>query len=606
MCGIVGYTGPQQAGKILLEGLHLLEYRGYDSAGIAVLKDDKLKVIKKEGKVARLEEQLKKEDSLGNCGIAHTRWATHGKPSDANAHPHTGCDSDFAVIHNGIIENYAELKARLQKNGHYFTSETDTEVIAHMVEEAYQGDLYVAVRSVAQQLVGAYAIAVVSIHEPDKIVAVRQETPLLIGLGNKEKILASDPSALVKYTKKYWRLENGEMAVITPESAEAFVIASGEKIDKKIQEIDWDIDEAQRSGFDHYMRKEIDEQPEVIENTLRGRFAKDGTISLPEFDDVAETLRQARKINIVACGTSYHAGLVGKYLLENLCSIPVEADIASEFRYRNPLMGDKDVVLVISQSGETADTLAAVRLAKQKGVPVIGIVNVVNSSIAAECDAVTYLHAGPEIGVASTKAYVSQLVLLMLMALYLAQLRNVEFDASEIVADIPKLSGYASELLQQEQKIIQVAELMKNKGNCFFIGRLLDYAVVLEGALKLKEISYIHAEAKAAGELKHGALALVEDGTPIVTAVTQDSIRDKMHSSIMEVKARGGSIILVTDKPEQAQDIADTLIPIPKVSSYLSPILSIIPLQLLSYHAAVLRGNNPDRPRNLAKSVTVE
>ncbi|QOR37010.1 glutamine--fructose-6-phosphate transaminase (isomerizing) [Clostridium sp. 'deep sea'] len=606
MCGIIGYTGPKQAAKILIDGLQILEYRGYDSAGVAVLHNENLKVIKKEGKVSKLAEVLEVADSTGNCGIAHTRWATHGKPSDVNSHPHTDCNNNFAIIHNGIVENYLELKEELIKKGHKFDSETDTEVIAHLVEQLYAGDLFNAVRAVANKLEGAYAIAVVSTYEPNKIVAVRQETPLLIGLGEGEKILASDPSALVKYTKKFWRLENGEMAVITPDKAQAYITATGEKIEKQIQEIDWNIEEAQRSGFNHYMRKEIEEQPEVIENTLRGRFNDDGTISLPELDNIKDVLKDAQKIHIVACGTSYHAGIVGKYLFENLAKIPVEVDVASEYRYRNPLLAKGDVVLVISQSGETADTLAVVRLAKKLNIPVLGIVNVVNSSIAAECDAVTYLHAGPEIGVASTKAYVSQLVLLTLITLYLKDIRKVAIDTTQIVKDIPKLSKYAAELLKQENQIENIAQTMRNNANCFFIGRLLDYAVVLEGALKLKEISYIHAEAKAAGELKHGPLALVEPGTPIVTVVTQDSIRDKMHSSIMEVKARGGNIILITDKPNKAQEIANTVIAIPKVSSWLSPILSVIPQQLLSYHASVIRGINPDRPRNLAKSVTVE
>lgn len=606
MCGIIGYTGPKQAAKILIDGLQILEYRGYDSAGVAVLHNDNLKVIKKEGKVSKLAEVLEVADSTGNCGIAHTRWATHGKPSDVNSHPHTDCNNNFAIIHNGIVENYLELKEELINKGHKFDSETDTEVIAHLVEQLYAGDLFSAVRAVANKLEGAYAIAVVSTYEPNKIVAVRQETPLLIGLGEGEKILASDPSALVKYTKKFWRLENGEMAVITPDKAQAYITATGEKIEKQIQEIDWNIEEAQRSGFNHYMRKEIEEQPEVIENTLRGRFNDDGTISLPELDNIKDVLKDAQKIHIVACGTSYHAGIVGKYLFENLAKIPVEVDVASEYRYRNPLLAKGDVVLVISQSGETADTLAVVRLAKKLNIPVLGIVNVVNSSIAAECDAVTYLHAGPEIGVASTKAYVSQLVLLTLITLYLKDIRKVAIDTTQIVKDIPKLSKYAAELLKQESQIEKIAQTMRNNANCFFIGRLLDYAVVLEGALKLKEISYIHAEAKAAGELKHGPLALVEPGTPIVTVVTQDSIRDKMHSSIMEVKARGGNIILITDKPNKAQEIANTVIAIPKVSSWLSPILSVIPQQLLSYHASVIRGINPDRPRNLAKSVTVE
>ncbi len=607
MCGIVGYTGPKQADNILIEGLEILEYRGYDSAGVAIIAGQDLKIVKKVGKVSELIAEMTQVDTSGNCGISHTRWATHGKPSDANSHPHTGVHDQFAVVHNGIIENYQELKSELLANGNVFSSETDTEVIAHLIEQAYDGDLFTAVREVVRKLEGAYALAVICTNEPDRIIAVRKETPLLIGLGDGEKILASDPSAIVKYTKKFWRLENGEMAIITPDTAEAFRIIDGVSIQKEVQEIDWNIEQAQHSGFDHYMRKEIAEQPEVIENSMRGRLKSDGQVVLPELSSVAEVLRKAQRFHLIACGTSYHAGLVGKYLLEQIVRVPVEADVASEYRYRNPLIGQEDVVVVISQSGETADTLAVVRLAKSKGVPVIGIVNVVNSSIAAECDAVVYLQAGPEIGVASTKAYVSQIVVLTLFTLYLQHLRGTEsVDTARITRDLRKLSAYVASLILDDEKFEQVAMAIKDHENCFFIGRLVDYAVSMEGALKLKEISYIHAEAKAAGELKHGSLALIQEGTPVIALATQSSVREKMYSNIMEVKARGGEMIILTNHPEEFRNLSDTVITLPDVSPFLSPVLSVIPLQLLAYHAAVLRGNNPDRPRNLAKSVTVE
>jgi glucosamine--fructose-6-phosphate aminotransferase (isomerizing) len=607
MCGIVGYTGKKQVDRILLDGLKTLEYRGYDSAGLAILNDNKISIIKKEGKVNKLVDATSKVDTTGTCGIAHTRWATHGKPSDENSHPHFNYNRKFAVIHNGIIENYQEIKNDLLAGGYVFSSETDSEVVAHLLEKEYDGDLFSTVRKVAKQLKGAYAIAVVSTYEPDKIVAVRQETPMIIGLAEDENILASDLSAIVEYTSKFFRLNNGEMAVLTPDFVKAYNLDSGEEIIKEILTVDWDISKAKRGGFDHFMRKEIDEQPEVIESTLRGRIFSDGAVKLPELDCLEDTLKKAKRIHLVACGTSYHAGQVGKYVFEELLGIGVEVDVASEYRYRKPILTEDDVMIVISQSGETADTLAALRLAKEKKVPVIGIVNSVNSSIAVECDAVVYLHAGPEIGVASTKAYVSQLLVINLLALYIANIRSIKVeDIKEITTDLLKLHDLASDVLSNERIIKSIAEHIKNHNSCFYIGRLIDSSVALEGALKLKEISYIHAEAKEAGELKHGTLALVEEGTPMICLATQEEIMDKMHSNIMEVKARGGYIILLTNDNDVAIDLADDTILIPKVHKYITPILSVIPLQLLSYYTAVLRGNDPDKPRNLAKSVTVE
>ncbi len=607
MCGIVGYTGKKQVDQILLDGLKTLEYRGYDSAGIAVLDNNKIKIIKKEGRVDRLIEETKISDTTGTCGIAHTRWATHGKPSDENSHPHFNHSKNFAVIHNGIIENYQSIKASLIDDGYIFSSETDSEVVAHLLERDFDGDLFNTVRNVAMQLEGAYAIAVVSTHEPDKIIAVRQETPMIIGVSQGENILASDLSAIVNHTNTFYRLDNGEMAVLTPSDTTAYNLDTGKRIVKEMLTIDWDISQAKRGGYDHFMRKEIAEQHEVIENALRGRLFDDGQVRLTELENIKDKLINARRIHLIACGTSYHAGLVGKYIIEDLLRISVETDVASEYRYRNPILTEEDVLVVISQSGETADTLAALRLAKERNAPVIGIVNSVNSSIAVECDSVIYLNAGPEIGVASTKAYISQLLVLNILALYLASIRDVKVeDITEIAKDLLSLNSLAKKLLSEDVVIKEIAEHIKDHNSCFFIGRLIDSAVALEGALKLKEISYIHAEAKEAGELKHGTLALVEKGTPIVSLMTEVSVSDKMYSNIMEVKARGGHIILLTNDQEATSELADDLIVIPKIHRYVTPVLSVIPLQLLSYYTAIIRGNDPDKPRNLAKSVTVE
>jgi len=604
MCGIIGYTGKNQVDHLLIDGLKTLEYRGYDSAGVAIMQSEEIKIVKKEGRVDKLAKAMEEENTVGSCGIAHTRWATHGKPSDENSHPHFNANKTFAVIHNGIIENYQEIKKELISQGYQFTSETDSEVIPHLLEREFNGDLVETIRKVSLQLTGAYAIAVISTYESDKIVAVRHETPMIIGLAEDGNILASDLSAIIPHTKNFFRLNNGEMAVITPKEVETMIIDSGEVVNKEILEIDWDISKAKRSGFDHFMRKEIAEQPEVIENAIRGRIS-DSKIKLPELEDVKEELLKAKRIHIVACGTSYHAGLVAKYMIEDYLNISVETDVASEYRYRKPILNEDDLLIVISQSGETADTLAAVRLAKSKNVPVIGVVNSVNSSIAVECDAVVYLHAGPEIGVASTKAYVSQLVILTLLTLYIAQIREIDVeDAKVLVGQLKNLSGYVKEILKDDSLIKEVASHIKDFNSCFFIGRLVDSAVALEGALKLKEISYIHAEAKEAGELKHGTLALIEEGTPVICLATQKEVEDKMHSNIMEVKARGGYIILLTNGEETS--LGDKVIRVKNTHRYLSPILTVIPLQLLSYYTSVLRGINPDKPRNLAKSVTVE
>lgn len=607
MSGIIGYTGKKQVDQLLIDGLKTLEYRGYDSAGIAIIQDEKLRVIEREGRVKNLAHAVNNEeiDTSGTCGIAHTRWAARGKTLKESSYPKFSHNKTFAVIHSGIIENYFEIKNELRDQGYTFSLDADSEVIAHLFEREFDGNFVETARAVALQLTGAYAIAVISVYEPDKIIVLKHDTPMIIGLTDDGNILASDISAITPHTKKYFRLNNGEMAVITPEEVCTLSIENGEEVEKEILEIDWNTAEAQKSGYEHFMRKEIDEQPEVINSAIRNRITEKGKISLPELESVRESLENANRIHIVACGTSYHAGLVCKYIIEDYLKISVETDVASEYRYRNPLLNKDDVLVVVSQSGETADTLAAVRLAKSKGVPVIAIVNTVNSSIAVECDAVIYLHAGPEIGVASTKAYVSQLVVLTIFALYLAQIRGIDADGlQEMKEQLLDLSQLVSGVLTNDKQIEEIANYIKDYNSCFFIGRLVDSAVALESALKLKEISYIHAEAKAAGELKHGTIALVEDGVPVISIATQDEVIDKVHSNIKEIKARGGRIILVTNQEESS--LGDYVIEIPKVHKYLSPILTIIPLQLLAYYASVLRGNNPDKPRNLTKSITVE
>ncbi len=608
MCGIVGYVGPRQAVPILLNGLSKLEYRGYDSAGVVVLNGNQLEVAKCAGKLESLAAQLRQHRPPGNVGIGHTRWATHGRPTDVNAHPHTDEGGRFAVVHNGIIENYQHLREWLASQGHHFRSETDTEVLPHLVEHFYQGDLLSAVREAMGRLDGSYAWAVVSEAEPDKIVAGRKDSPLVIGLGQGENFLASDIPALLAHTRDTIILEDGELAVLTTDGV-TVLDHSGQAKEKEILHVTWDADAAEKGGYPHFMIKEIHEQPKVLKDTLSGRIQEGGWVVLPEVKMEAAQMRAIQKVAVVACGTAFHAGLVGKYVIERLVRLPVEADIASEFRYRNPIVDETTLVVVISQSGETADTLAALREAKAKGARVVAVTNVVGSSVSREADDVIYTLAGPEIAVASTKAYVTQLAAMYLLATLLGQARGTidQNQAQSITGALKVLPALAADVLAHESIIQDLANAVTKWEDAFFIGRGLDYAVALEGALKLKEISYIHAEAYAAGELKHGTLALITEGVPVIALATQPELYDKMVSNITEVKARGAVVTAITlPGGEEVAKASDQSFYLPEVYPLVAPILSVIPLQLLAYHAAVLRGADVDKPRNLAKSVTVE
>jgi len=605
LCGIIGYIGNRDAIPEIIAGLRKLEYRGYDSAGVAVLAEEKLWFQKKEGRLAILEEHL--EDApYSNIGIGHTRWATHGVPSDENAHPHVDCSRDFAVIHNGIIENYARLRQRLIEKGHTFTSQTDTEVLAHLVEDCFRGNLLTAVQEVVGHLQGSYALAVVSRKDPHKIVAVRKDSPLVVGLGEGEYFLASDIPAVLSRTNKFYILDDGEMAVLTSEGV-SLLNAKGNGITKEVFLVDWDPHQAEKNGYPHFMIKEINEQPRALRDTMRGRIV-DNRVDFSELK-LDKFLDRVSKIFIVACGTAYHAGMVGKHLIEKLAKIPVEVDIASEFRYREVLWPQDSILIVVSQSGETADTLAVLREAKRKGIKVLAVTNVVGSSVARESDAVIHTWAGPEISVASTKAYSTQLLIMYMLAIFLAERRNVMDSAAieDMVQDLAAIPEKIEEFLEDVSSVEAIADKYSQASSAFFLGRGLDYMLVLEGALKLKEISYIHAEAYAAGELKHGTLALIEEGVPVISLITQEDLEDKMMSNIKEVKARKGTIIGVTkrDMTETIRE-CDEVILIPVVKSIFSPLVSVVPLQLLAYNIAVARGCDVDKPRNLAKSVTVE
>lgn len=609
MCGIVGYIGNRQAQDILVNGLKKLEYRGYDSAGIAIDSGDKIIVSKTVGRLIALEDKVKISNLPGHRGIGHTRWATHGRPSDENSHPHFDCTEKFVVVHNGIIENYIELRKELMKKGHIFHSETDTEVIAHLVEECYAGDLLTAFQKVIAQLEGSYAVAVMTEHEKDKIIVARKDSPLVIGLSNGEQFIASDIPAILEHTRDVYILEDHEIAVLTANTVNIYD-QTGAIIDKEIFEVKWDAVSAEKEGYEHFMLKEIDEQPKALRDTMRART--DGTCKKIVLDEVhltTEQLQQIKKIHIVACGTAYHAGLVGKYAIEKLVRIPVEVEVASEFRYRNPIIDQDMLVLVISQSGETADTLAALRLGKECGARVAAITNVVGSSVSREAHDIIYTWAGPEIAVASTKAYTTQLLAVYMFAIYLAQHRNtlVGAECQALVRALKALPEQVEQLLQKKEQAKQVASSLLDWNSVFFIGRGMDYTVAQEGALKLKEISYIHAEAYAAGELKHGTIALIEKGIPVISLLTQPHVYEKTTSNVIEVKAREAHIIAVVNQGDKkAQEIADQLIEIPVTHPLLTPILSVIPLQLIAYYASILRGNDVDKPRNLAKSVTVE
>ncbi len=609
MCGIVGYIGEKKAAPILINGLKKLEYRGYDSSGVALFEDGRLSVVKCKGRLAALEEKLGGGNVGGFVGIGHTRWATHGEPNDVNSHPHLSNSGKIAVVHNGIIENYMKLKDFLVGKGFRFVSETDTEVVAHLVEFYYNqsGDLVKAVMETVDELEGSYALGVICGECPDKFVAARKDSPLIVGLGKGENFIASDIPAILEHTRDIYILEDKDVAVLSRD--EVVVYDNYGAVSKKdIFHVDWDVAAAEKSGYEHFMMKEMFEEPKVIRDTINPRI-QDGRIVLDNINITPEYLRGIEKIFIVACGTAYHAGMVGKYLIEKLARIPVETDVASEFRYRDPILNEKNLVIIISQSGETIDTLFALREAKKKGAKVLSIVNVIGSSIARESDNVLYTWAGPEIAVASTKAYNTQLTALTLIALDFACKKGLMGEAEQNAA-IENLKGIPAaieKILSNREEIQRFASEHYNAKSIFFIGRGLDYALSMEGSLKLKEISYIHSEAYAGGELKHGTIALIEKGTLVVCPMTQDSLFEKMVSNIKEVKARGAVVMAIThEKNAEVQKVADMVVTIPDTDPLLAPIAAVTPMQLFAYYMAVLKGCDVDKPRNLAKSVTVE
>ncbi|HAH97528.1 MAG TPA: glutamine--fructose-6-phosphate transaminase (isomerizing) [Firmicutes bacterium] len=608
MCGIVGYVGNAQAYPILIEGLRSLEYRGYDSAGVAIHQGNRLVIHKQAGRLNELAQALAQEDVSGTTAIGHTRWATHGKPSDRNAHPHSDCTGQIVAVHNGIIENYLALKEWLQEQGHIFNSETDTEVIPHLIEHFYHGDLLEAMRDVTRRLKGSYALAVLHRDHPDEIVAVRKDSPLVVGLADGQNFLASDIPAILEHTRAVYILNDGELVLLTAQNVKVFDEQGCEKV-KEVFKVDWDPIMAQKNGYEDFMLKEIHEQPSAIRRTLGDHITADGRIKLDEVRLTPAAIKSLAKINVVACGTAYHAGLVGKSLLEKLVRIPVEADLASEFRYKDPVIGPDTLTIVISQSGETADTLAALRESRKLGSRVLAITNVVGSSVAREADDVIMTLAGPEIAVASTKAYMTQLVALYILTLFLAQERGtlakerIRFLAEEL----RQLPETVEKALTTEPRIKELARDFQQCEDIFFIGRGLDFAVSLEGALKLKEISYIHAEAYAAGELKHGTLALIVKGVPVFALATQPELYEKMLSNIKEVKAREATVVAVVPTGDHGTaKSVDFVMHIPKTDPLLEPVLAVVPLQLFAYYAAKTRGCDVDKPRNLAKSVTVE
>ena len=608
MCGIVGYVGPRKAVPVLMDGLKRLEYRGYDSAGIAVIVDGRLVIKKAAGKIAALASQLGKDVQDATTGMAHTRWATHGAPTSKNAHPHGDCAGNIAVVHNGIIENHAALRQMLISKGHRFVSDTDTEVLAHLIEQFYQGSLEQAVAGALQEVEGAYGIVVLSVKEPNTLVVARSGSPLLIGIGNGENFVASDPSAVLAYTRSVVYLDEGNLAVVTP-SGYQVKDRHAVPVSKEVSQIDWDLATIERGGFAHFMLKEICEQPESIRNTLRGRLLEEeGTARFGGLNLSDEDLLKVNRIVLTACGTSWHAALVGEYMLEELARLPTEVEYASEFRYRNPLVDEHTLVIVISQSGETADTLAALREAKRRGARTLGIVNVVGSSIAREVDGGIFLHAGPEIGVASTKAFTSQIAALALFTLHLGRLRSLSIlQGREIVRALRKLPEQLEAVLAKRPLIEELAERYTRAQNVLYLGRGYNFPVALEGALKLKEISYIHAEGYPAAEMKHGPIALIDELMPVVFVAPRDAVHAKIVSNIEEVRARGGRVIaVVTEGDTEITALVDHAIAIPETLDMLTPILTSVPLQLLAYHVAVRRGCNVDQPRNLAKSVTVE
>ncbi len=610
MCGIVGYVGARESLPILLEGLKRLEYRGYDSAGIAVQIGDRLEMRKAAGKIRVLEERLNGNGVVGTTGIAHTRWATHGEPNDVNAHPHTDCTGRLALVHNGIIENFGVLKSALLAEGHKFTTETDTEVLAHLIEKHMRRGLKLeqAVGAALRTVEGTYGIAVVSADEPGVIVGARNGSPLVVGIADGEYFLASDVAPIVEHTRQVVYLDDGEMAVMSRAGFRTATIEH-EPIDKQVHEVDWDLAQIEKGGFDHFMLKEIVEQPESVRNSMRGRLqTAEGLARLGGLNLTPEEMRDIRRIIIIGCGTSWHAGLIGEYMLEEYARIPVEVEYASEFRYRNPIVDEGTMVLVISQSGETIDTLAAMREAQRKGARARGIVNVVGSTIARESDGGVYIHAGPEIGVASTKAFTSQVTVLSLLTLVLGRQRAMSLETGVTIARaLEAIPSQIERILERDDAVRKVADLHAGHNNFIYLGRGYNFPVALEGALKLKEISYIHAEGYPAAEMKHGPIALIDEQMPVVFICTRDAAYEKVMNNMMEVRARRGHIVAVaTEGDDDVVRLADHVIYVPQTVPALQPILSVVPLQLLAYHVAVARGCDVDQPRNLAKSVTVE
>jgi glucosamine--fructose-6-phosphate aminotransferase (isomerizing) len=617
MCGIIGYIGSKPVVPVLIEGLRRLEYRGYDSAGIALVRNGAIGLRRSAGKLARLEEAIRADPIDGEFGVGHTRWATHGRPTEENAHPHRDCSGRIVVVHNGIIENYLELKKELQAKGHTFVTETDTEIVAHLVEQELKevpagGGLECATRRALARLRGMFALVLLSADEPRKIVAVRNGPPLVVGIDDGEYFVASDIPAILAHTRDVVFLADEEMAVLTQDGV-AFTNFAGTTLDRRTQRVSWDPIQAEKAGYKHFMLKEIFEQPQAVRDTVLGRVSLEtARVFLEEMTLSEQELAAVENVSIIACGTSWHAGLVGKYLIESMARLPVETDYGSEYRYRNPIVGPRTLAVVITQSGETADTLAALREARQKGARCVAICNVVGSMATRESDGTVYTHAGPEIGVASTKAFTSQLVALYLLALHLARVRGTigEEDARAHIEQLLQLPTLIDQTLRVSALVDEIARRFYNRKDFLYLGRGINYPIALEGALKLKEISYIHAEGYPAGEMKHGPIALIDEQMPVVAIATRDHVFEKMLSNIQEVKARGGSVIaLTTGRDEMVEGLLDTsdwIISLPEASPLLTPVLAVVPLQLLAYHIAVRRGCDVDQPRNLAKSVTVE
>jgi len=608
MCGIVGYIGKKTAAPILIDGLRRLEYRGYDSAGIAVLEKGQLVIKKAKGKVAQLAGEVEKHPPSGTLGIAHTRWATHGEPNEKNAHPHVDCNGDIAIVHNGIIENFYALKKYLKERGHVFVSDTDTEVIAHLIENDYTGDLLETLAISLAKVEGTYGIAVLSKKEPEKLYAARKGSPILIGKGKDEFFIASDVAAILRYTNEIIYLEDGEIAQL---SCDGFNVRSEDniRVSKEVQQVTWNLAMIEKDGYEHFMLKEIHEQKNSLLNAIRGRLnLEEGTARLDGLLRYVDCIKMAQRIIITACGTSWHAALIGEYLIEELAGIPVEVEYASEFRYRSPIINEGDIIFVISQSGETADTLGALREAKRKGGIVLGICNVVGSTIARESHAGVYIHAGPEIGVASTKAFSSQVIVLSMISLMLGRMQNLPLERGRIIVKaLGEIPSLVESVLKKDSEIREVANRICSHNNALYLGRGYNFPVALEGALKLKEISYVHAEGYPAAEMKHGPIALIDESMPVIVIATKDAVYEKIVSNIEEIRARKGIIVsIVNSGDEKIKELSDICFEVPSTLTFLSPIVNVIPLQLLAYHVAVSRGCNVDQPRNLAKSVTVE